>query len=106
MTEKNEELELINHLLEVEKNASVLIEDAMKEADAKKVQATAIFNNEFKEKYESAMAVKKAAFESKIEEIKINHEKEIQDYKKQIEEKPVNKTAFNEVLEKLLLENA
>lgn len=106
MTDKSDELELINHLLEVEKNASILIDDAMKEADAKKVEATAIYNDQFKSKYDAAMAEKKAAYEAKIQEIKNIHEEEFQNFKKQIEERPVNKDGFNNLLEKLLFENA
>lgn len=106
MSEKIDELELINHLLEVEKNASILVEEAKKEADAKKTEATAIFNKEYKSKYDSAMAEKKAEYESKINQINENHQKELQGFKEQLESKPVNKAAFTKLLDSLFFEKA
>ena len=48
MAEINMEIDAINHLLEVEKNASALINDAAQEADRRLSDAHAKYNAEYK----------------------------------------------------------
>ena len=46
MAENTSEIDAINHLLEVEKNAAALISDAAEEADRRLAQARAKYNAE------------------------------------------------------------
>ena len=52
MAEQNEELKMINHLLEVEKDANSLISEAMETSEKKISEARAKYNAEYKEKTE------------------------------------------------------
>lgn len=101
MADNNAELDIINHLLEVEKNAAVLIDNAKQEAETKKNQATATFNAEYKRRYDELMAKVTSDYEASLQSIKENHQKELEDYKASLTEKTINKNTFNEVLDKL-----
>ena len=70
MTENNPESEIINHLLEVEKNASVLIDDALKEAENNKAKAVSEFNRVYKEKFDKLIAKKSMYYDNLISETK------------------------------------
>ena len=48
---ENTEIDAINHLLEVEKNASALINDAAQEADRRLSEARSKYNAEYKTRY-------------------------------------------------------
>lgn len=50
MATDNPELDAINHLLEIEKNASVLVNDALSESDKRLSQARSKFSAEYDEK--------------------------------------------------------
>ena len=52
MAENNTEIDAINHLLEVEKNASALINDAAQEADRRLSEARSKYNSEYKTRYD------------------------------------------------------
>lgn len=101
---ENSEIDITNHLLEVEKNASQLINNALKTADEKKSAAMAQFNSDFKIKYEKMVVEQKSEYEAKIQQLKTEHENEFSDFKKSVESKRVDKASFNLLLEKLLFE--
>lgn len=102
----NAELDVINHLLEVEKNASVLIDDAKIEADKRVAEARSKYNQEYKAGYETIASEKDAAYHKKLQEITDKHSAEIESFKKSFEDKPQNTEAFNALLEKLLFANS
>lgn len=102
MAENSSELDVINHLLEVEKNASILIDDAMIEADKRIAEARTKYNAEYKEKYDAIVAEKDKTYHEKLDSISANHKKEIEEYKKSLENKNQNTDAFNKVLDDLL----
>lgn len=105
MTENNPESEIINHLLEVEKNASVLIDDALKEAENNKAKAVSEFNRVYKEKFDKLIAKKSMYYDNLISETKENHQKELDEYKKNLSSKSLNIDAFNKKVESLLFSN-
>lgn len=102
MSMENPELEEINHLLEVEKQASALIEEAMSEADKRLSEAHAKFNEQVKVKSEEITARLTKEYDAALEQIKQNHEKTIEAYKSDLENKEVNQEAFNSLLDKIL----
>lgn len=102
MAEKNSELDVINHLLEIEKNASILINDAMIEADKRVNETKVRYNAEFKTRFETIAAEKDKEYHDKLEEISKKHKIEIEEYKKSLEQKNQNTEVFNQTLEKLL----
>lgn len=102
MAEINPELDAINHLLEVEKNASALINDAQIEADKRIQEARAKYNTEYKTKYDSIAASMESDYQKAHQEIEAKYKKEIEDYKVSLENKPQNQKAFTDLLEKII----
>lgn len=102
----NPELDVINHLLEVEKNASCVIDNAKVEADKRITDAKAKYNQEYRSKYEVLSDEKEKAYQEKIKVLAENHKVEVEDFKKSLETKPQNKEQFNKLLESLLFAKA
>lgn len=103
MAENNPELDAIKHLLEVEKNASALINDAKTEADKRLSEAHLKYNSQYKEKYDQLVAQLDKDFEEQHNQIEAKYKKEIDEYKASIESKSQDKKSFESLLEKLLL---
>ena len=102
MAEQNLELDAIKHLLEVEKNASVLIGDAKIEADKRLADARLKYNSEYKEKYDVIASELESDYQNKLKEITSKYKSEIEEYRKSLENKPQNDEAFNALLDKYL----
>lgn len=105
MTTENPELDEINRLLEVEKQASALIENAMTESDKIISDAHAKFNEQFKSQTEKLTEKLTQEYNDKLEEIKLNHQKEIEAFKLALEKKEINQSNFDSLLTKLLTES-
>jgi len=103
MAETNVELDAINHLLEIEKQASGLISDAQIEADKRIAEARAKYNSEYKAKYETVAADLEKKYQDDYAAVTKKYADEIEVYKKSLEEKNQNKEDFKKVVEKLLL---
>ena len=102
MAENTSEIDAINHLLEVEKNAAALISDAAEEADRRLSQARAQYNAEYKNRYEKEAARLEAEFQTAHEQIAEKYQKEIDSYKESLAAKPQDSKAFSATLEKLI----
>lgn len=102
MANQNLELDAIKHLLEIEKTASVLIDDAKIEADKRLSEARSKYNTQYKSKYDEIASVLEVDYQKKLEEITTKYKSEINEYKKSLENKPQNEEAFNALLEKYL----
>jgi len=98
----NSEIDAIKHLLEVEKNASTLIDYAKIEADKRIAEARSKYNSEYKSKYDKIAAELEAAYQKNLESITEKYKSEIEDYKKSLENKPQNEDSFNAFLAKNL----
>lgn len=105
MATENPELDEINRLLEVEKQAAALIEDAMTEADKILSEAHVKYNEQYKSQTEKLTEKLTQEYNSSLEEIKKNHQKEIEDFKSDLEKKELNKADFDALLNKLLFES-
>ena len=102
MAENTFEIDTINHLLEVEKNASALISDAALEVDRRLSEAHSKFNSEFKEHYEKEVSKLEAEYNSNHNQIQEKYQKEIDSYKDFLAAKPQNKEAFSSLLDRLI----
>jgi len=102
----NPELDVINHLLEVEKNASGVIDSAKAEADKRITEAKAKYNQEYKAKYDALSSEKEKAFQEKVASLEENHKSAVEDFKKSLETKPQNQEQFNKLLDSLLFAKA
>ena len=89
MITENPELDAINHLLEIEKNASILVNEAHVEA--------------YKDNLEKISEELEIEYQNKIDSISKKYADEFNEYKLSLEKKVLNKKDFSVLLEKLLL---
>ena len=97
-----EEINVIKHLLAVEKESAGLIDDAVKEAEARTTQARNKANTLFKQKYDQIAAELQKDYEQTIENKKSEHVKQMDQFKQELENRPRNYEALNKVLDDIL----
>ncbi|BDC92890.1 hypothetical protein [Treponema bryantii] len=102
MAENNTEIDAINHLLEVEKNASMLINDAAMEAERRLSQARAKYNSEYKARYDEVASKLESEYQNNHKQIEDKYNKDIETYKESLAAKPQNSEAFSSLLDKLI----
>lgn len=102
---KSNDIDVINHLLQVEKESARLIDDALKTAEQKLSEAHAKYNSEFKAKYDKGIEILEKQFQSDCEKEKIKSEKSFEEYKMILENQKQDVKAFNNLLESVLLQN-
>ncbi|SEQ89003.1 (H+)-ATPase G subunit [Treponema bryantii] len=102
MAENNTEIDAINHLLEVEKNASMLINDAAMEAERRLSQARAKYNSEYKARYDEVASKLESEYQNNHKQIEDKYNKDIETYKESFAAKPQNSEAFSSLLDKLI----
>ena len=102
MAETTMEIDAINHLLEVEKNASALINDAAQEVDHRLSEARVKYNSEYKARYDQIAASLEAEYQTNHNSISEKYQKEIDSYKESLEAKAQDYEAFSSLLDKLI----
>ena len=102
MAENNSEIDAINHLLEVEKHASALINDAAMEAERRLSQARAQYNSEYKARYDEAAAKLESEYQLNHKSVEEKYNKDIESYKEALAAKAQNYEAFSSLLDKLI----
>ena len=102
MSETTMEIDAINHLLEVEKNASALINDAALEVDRRLSEARVKYNSEYKARYDQIAASLEAEYQNNHNSIAEKYQKEIDSYKESLEAKAQDYEAFSSLLDKLI----
>ena len=102
MAENTMEIDAINHLLEVEKNASALINDAAQEVDRRLSQARAKYNSDYKARYDELASTLEAEYQDAHQKIAEKYQNEIETYKQSLEAKAQNTEAFSSLLDKLI----
>jgi vacuolar-type H+-ATPase subunit H len=94
--------ELLQHLLEVEDSAAVLVEDAQAEADRR----IAEHENQSRAKYDEAYARGAAAlqqhYEKEYETVKTEYQSRLDEYRKSLEAMPVHTDDFCKLAVSLL----
>ena len=101
MADINMEIDAINHLLEVEKNASALINDAAQEVDRRLSEAHVKYNAEYKLRYDEVAARLESEYQKNHTLVAEKYQKEIDSYKESLAAKPQNYEAFSSLLDKL-----
>lgn len=104
MAEENLEIDAIKHLLEIEKEASALIDDAKIEAEKRVSKAKSQYNEEFKKEYDSLMQKLESQYNSNCEEINKKYQDEFEGYKESLKHKKLNKDDFFKMLDSLFFE--
>ena len=97
-----EEINVINHLLAVEKESAALIDNAVKEADNRTTEARNKANFQFKQKYDEIAEALQKEFEQNVENKKSEHSKQMTQFESQLEARSRNYEAFNKVLNGIL----
>ena len=85
-----EEINVIQHLLAVEKDAAVLIDNAVKEADSRTIEAKNKANSQFKQQYDEFALTLQKEYENTVEQKKSQHNEQIQIFKTELENLPKN----------------
>lgn len=101
MSQTNDEIDTINHLLKIEKQASELIFDAQKEAEKRITKAKSKYNTDYKAQYEKIVLQMEEQFQDSYNKITKKYVNELEQYKKSLEDKKQNKAEFYSLLEKL-----
>lgn len=105
MADEKDELKMINHLLDVEKEANVLISQAMEEAARKTTEARAKFNEEYKQKIDAVTEELKNKYDASVKEVSDDHSGQIQKFEASLDAKEQHYSDFKQLLDRLLLEN-
>lgn len=100
----NEEVSIIAHLLEVEKQASQVISVANVKADKKISEAKIAADAEFKKLFTEKSDKIQNDFNENKTKIVDEHNKVMEEYKSSVENKAQNKENFNAFLDKVLFE--
>lgn len=106
MATNEEEINVINHLLQVEKESALLIDEALQEAEKRLSKARGKFNQEYKEKYDKGVEVLEEKQKKAVEQATLNHDKIIQDFKDGLKNKKQDPAKFNKLLESLLFDES
>lgn len=102
MGEVNSQIDILNHIIEVEKEVSVLIENATADAEKKVAEAKQIANAEFQEKNAVIQRDLEKTYEANLLEINNNRDNAIQSIINQLQSKKQSQKNLNAVLDKLL----
>ena len=101
----NEEIDVINHLLSVEKNAAVLIDNAVREADSRTSKARNDAAAEFKVKYDECIAAMEKNYHITVDQVKEKHQQDFEQFKSELNNQQNNYTEFNTLMDKLLFKD-
>ncbi len=97
-----EEIDVIQHLIEVEKEAALVIHEAQDEADSRIAAARAKADAEFKAQYSVMYEQLEGEAKEKMANAKSAHDTAISQYKQSLESTPKNKEAFSALMDSLL----
>ena len=100
-----EEIDIINHLLSVEKNAAVLIDNAVREADSRTSKARNEAAAAFKTQYDECVAAMDSEYHKTVDAIKEKHQQDFAQFKSELQNQQNNYSAFNSLMDKLLFED-
>ena len=98
----SDEMDIIQHLLDIEREASRTLIDAQTEADAKITAARTEAEKEFKSRYAEIVAEIDRKSDAEKAKISMEHENEMQSFKDELHKTVQDRGAFDALLEKLL----
>jgi vacuolar-type H+-ATPase subunit H len=94
--------ELLQHLLEVEDRAAVLVEDAQTEADRRIAEHENQSRTEYNEAYARDAAELQERYQQEYEAIKAEYQNRLDEYRKSLEAMPVHSDDFSKLVTSLL----
>lgn len=102
MAEKNEQIDAIYHLLGIEKKASLLIEETLKDSEEQIGKSHSEYNLLYKEKYGKIIENLQKKYEEDLCTKKLEYESELKSYQSEMENKNQHEEDFYKLLDKLL----
>ncbi len=93
---------IISHLLDVERGASELIDEAEKEASKRIASARAQADGEYRKQFEVLVTELEAESAKKTAALSASHDADLQQYKDSLEKTERNTAAFTKLLDSLL----
>ena len=100
-----EEIDVINHLLSVEKNAAVLIDNAVREADSRTSKARNEATAAYKTQYDECVAAMYKDYQKTVEQVKQKHQQDFEQFKSELNNQQNNYEAFNSLMDELLFKD-
>ena len=102
MAETNKEMDAIYHLLEIEKNASSIVNEALKKREEKLAEVHSEYNRLYNERYAQVVKKLEEKYQAELQKKSSEYAEEIEKYRKELEERPQNDKDFFALLDKLL----
>ncbi len=96
------EINVINHLLEIESQATTLIDDAQVESKRRTMAAKAKADEIFSAKYRDLVETLEKEYNEKNQQYQTEHNNEIESYKNKILQANQDVNAFNAFLDNIL----
>jgi len=97
-----QEINVIGHLLDVEKDASALVSDAQVESAKRVAAAHAQADAEYKKQYDTLISSLDARYATSSKETTQKHDEALNTYKGDTEKMPRDTEAFNKLLDSVL----
>ena len=95
--------ELLQHLLDLENKAAVLVSDAQTEADRRVAEGEKQNHARYDEVYAAEVEALEASFAGDVAVTRDNYRKQLEAYHESLKTMPLNTEAFFSLLEKLLI---
>ena len=102
MAETNKEMDAIYHLLEIEKKASSIVNEALKKREDKLAEVHSEYNRLYNEKYAQVVKKLEEKYQVELQKKADEYAEDIEKYRQELEEKPQNDQEFFALLDKLL----
>ena len=100
-----EEIDIINHLLSVEKNAAVLIDNAVQQADSRTSKARNEAAAAYKAQYDECLTAMEKDYQKTVEQVKEKHQQDFEHFKSELSNQENNYKEFNTLMDKLLFQD-
>ncbi|MDR3284302.1 MAG: hypothetical protein LBS97_03875 [Treponema sp.] len=95
-------VDVINHLIEQEKQAEGLLHEAQAEAERRIAKARAEAERDYKARYDQVIGGLEADFKAQSAKIESAHQEKSAEYQRRLEALKADTAAFNAYLDKLL----
>ncbi|MCQ2582872.1 MAG: hypothetical protein MJ160_03095 [Treponema sp.] len=102
MADNSKEIDVINHLLEVEKAAAALVEQGSVEADKRLSEARIKANQEFQKRVQTETEILEKNYEQELSKLNDNHQQQVSSFKSDLLNLNQNTSDFNKLLDQLL----
>ncbi|HRS03592.1 MAG: hypothetical protein ACOZCE_09550 [Spirochaetota bacterium] len=97
-----DEQDVLQHLLDIENQASYLVQEAQKEADRRIAEQEKISRETYEKSYKAKSQEFEQQYQNTVAQAKKNYADLLQTYKQEIEGQPVQYQAFNDLMHQLL----